>query len=120
MNGKGHSDETSDGNEQGPGNWSILVILRQRLGLNCVMLQGSAEVELSVMMAHASREAFKVLHGSFQLPTVKCEREVFRDGIDHQKETRTLRFKGLSGWPCGENENTCSGEENQGCGLATI
>lgn len=62
----------SDGNEEGPGNWSILVILWQRTGLNGVMLQGSAEAELSMMMALASREASKVLHGFFQLHRVKC------------------------------------------------
>lgn len=63
MNGKGQADEISDGNEEGSGNWSTLVILWQRNGLNCVMPQGSAEAEHSVTVAHASRKAFKVLCG---------------------------------------------------------
>lgn len=55
MTGKGHSDEISDGNEEGPGNWSILVNRWQRIRRDCVMPRGSAEAELSVKMAHASR-----------------------------------------------------------------
>ena len=65
MNGKGQADEISDGNEEGSGNWSILVIQWQRNGLNCDMPQGSAEAQHSVTMAQASRKAFKDLCGFF-------------------------------------------------------
>lgn len=75
MNERGHSDETSDGNEEGPGNWSILVTLWQRSRQNCVMPQDSGE--LGVMMAHASREALKILCGFFSPHTVKCEKKLF-------------------------------------------
>lgn len=73
MNGKGHAKEISGGNEEGSGNWSILVTLWQRKELDCVMPQGSAEAEHSVTTAHASRKACKVLCGFFRRHTVNCE-----------------------------------------------
>lgn len=63
------------GNEEGSGNWSILVILGQRNGLNCVVPQGSTEAGHSVTMAHASPGAFKVPCGFFSLRAVNCEKK---------------------------------------------